>query len=257
MPKWNAKKYSQSSSAQQKWAEELINKLSLTGQERILDIGCGDGKITAEIAGHLTNGYVLGIDNSEEMISFARENHPGIDFKVGDARKLNFDQEFDLVFSNAALHWVVDHLSVLKGIKNSLKSGGEVLLQMGGRGNAGEMLKIAEELMAGGKWSSFFKDFVSPFGFYGVEEYEKWLAQVGLKARRVELIPKDMVQQGKTGMFAWISTTWMPYIEKIPQNFQAEFINQLINEYLSRYPLDDKGLAHVQMIRLEVEANKE
>ena len=74
--KWDAKEYHKSSVEQQKWAQELIPKLALKGNERVFDIGCGDGKVTAEIAKQLPNGSVLGIDKSEEMILFAQENFP-------------------------------------------------------------------------------------------------------------------------------------------------------------------------------------
>ena len=73
MFKWNAKDYSKSSAEQEKWAQELISKLKLMGTERVLDIGCGDGKVTAAIASHLPKGFVLGIDSSEEMIVFAQK----------------------------------------------------------------------------------------------------------------------------------------------------------------------------------------
>jgi trans-aconitate methyltransferase len=149
--KWNAQDYHKNSAEQQKWAGELILKLDLTGNERVLDIGCGDGKVTAEIAKRLPDGSVLGIDSSEEMIHFARKNFPSekfanLAFEVMDARNLSFNGEFDVVFSNAGLYWVIDHLPVLAGIKKSLKSSGRVLLQMGGRGNAAAMLEVLDIL---------------------------------------------------------------------------------------------------------------
>ena len=97
------------------WAEELIPKLRLTGNEAVLDIGCGIGKITARIASCMPQGCVIGIDNSEEMIKLARSKFPqttylNVSFQVMDARKLTFKEQFDRVFSNAVLHWIIDHV---------------------------------------------------------------------------------------------------------------------------------------------------
>ena len=138
---WNPAEYHKSSSAQQQWAQELITKLGLRGNERVLDIGCGDGKVTAEIARNLPGGNVTGLDSSPEMIRFARDHfsrseYRNLLFVEADARALPFSEEFDVVFSNAALHWIPDHKPVLTGIARSLRSGGKLLIQMGGKGNA-------------------------------------------------------------------------------------------------------------------------
>lgn len=259
MYKWNAKDYHKSSAKQQKWARELISKLSLKGNERVLDIGCGDGKVTAEIAKQLPNGSVLGIDKSQEMIHFTRKNFPikrfpNLVFEVKDAKNLSFNGEFDVVFSNATLHWVIDHLPVLEGIKKSLKPSGKVLLQMGGRGNAVKILEVLETILKIGKWSRYFTNFLFPYGFYAPEEYKGWLEHAGLKAKRVELIPKDMVHKGKEGLLAWIRTTWLPYTQRVPEELRDEFIYEIVDKYIENHPLDDEGFAHVQMVRLEVEA---
>ena len=145
MHRWDPKVYEKSSSAQQKWAEELLSKISIRGDERILDIGCGDGKITAEVALLVPRGSVVGLDNSREMMSFARdrfppESWPNLEFQYGDASKLQYEDEFDLILSFACLHWVQDHGPVLEGIRRSLKNGGRILMQFGGQGNAAGIL---------------------------------------------------------------------------------------------------------------------
>lgn len=256
MYKWNAKDYHKSSAEQQKWARELILKLALKGNERVLDIGCGDGKVTAEIAKKLPDGSVLGIDNSIEMISFARDNfsiYPNLAFQLVDARNMNFISEFDVVFSTTALHWVIDHLPVLRGIKRSLKPGGRVLLQMAGKGNAAEILEVLETIVYSKKWHGYFTDFAFPWAFYGKDEYNVWLKDVALKAKRVELIPKDMIQKGKEGLSGWIRATWLPYIQRVPEGRRDEFIGEIVERYIENYPPDNEGFIHVQMIRLEVE----
>jgi trans-aconitate 2-methyltransferase len=255
---WNPNEYFKSSSEQQKWAQELIAKLALNGDERVLDIGCGDGKITAKIAELLPNGSIVGIDNSKEMINFAQKNFsskgfPNLAFELMDASHLSYNDEFDVVFSNAALHWVIDHLPVLEGIKRSLKPSGKVLLQMGGKGNAAEVLEMGETIIKNEKWNRYFTNFSFPYGFYGPEEYTGWLDHVGFKVKRIELIPKDMLHKGKDKLSAWIRTTWLPYIQRLPEGLREEFIDEIADKYIENHPVDNDGFIHVKMMRLEVE----
>lgn len=258
---WNALDYEKNSSAQLAWAKELISKLNLQGNEQILDIGCGDGKVTAEIASVALDGSVVGIDNSEAMIALARSRYPqeafpNLQFLHADARQLPFQNEFSVIFSNAALHWIQDHVSVLHGISQSLRSGGKVLLQMGGRGNAIAVSTIAEEMTQSDRWRAYFTDFAFPYFFYSPEEYQQWLNDVGLEAIRVELIPKDMTHEGQAGLAGWIRTTWLPYTQQLPEPIREQFVTELVERYLEHHPLTEDGLTHVQMVRLEVEAEK-
>jgi trans-aconitate 2-methyltransferase len=189
MHKWNPEAYEKSSSEQKKWAEEVISKIQIKGNEQVLDIGCGDGKITAHIASLVPEGSVVGIDNSAEMISFAQSKFPqsswpNLSFQYGDASDLRYEDEFDLVVSFACLHWVLDHKPVLEGIMRSLKSNGRLFIQFGGRGNAGDVLEVVNEKISEDRWARYFEDFTLPYGFFGPEEYESWLDHVGLRAVR-------------------------------------------------------------------------
>jgi trans-aconitate methyltransferase len=133
--RWNAQDYAQNSQAQQQWAKELIAQLQLCGHENVLDLGCGDGKVTAEIARIVDHGTVVGIDNSEAMIALAKrrypeQQHPNLSFRVMDTGNLSFTECFDVVFSNAALHWVKRHQPVIDGLYRSLKSNGATVPPM-------------------------------------------------------------------------------------------------------------------------------
>jgi len=259
--RWRPEKYERSSSAQQLWAEELISKINIQGFERVLDIGCGDGKITARIADLVPDGSVLGIDSSKEMVRFASEKfpperHPNLRFQEADARDLGFEEEFDLVVSFATLHWITDHEPVLLGIQRALKPGGSIFLQFGGRGNAAEPLAIAAEIISEERWCPYFQDFDFRYGFFGPEEYRIWLAQSGLQSLWVDLIPKDMIQQSPEAFAGWIETTWLPYLERVPEDFRREFVSEIVDRYIQDHPLDGEERVHVKMMRLEVVAEK-
>lgn len=262
MAQWNADDYHRHSAAQQSWARELIAKLDLGGDEHVLDVGCGDGKVTAELAAHLPGGVLVGVDSSREMIDFARrafppERHPRLRFELMDARELRFEAEFDVVFSNATLHWVVDHRPVLDGIARALVSGGRALLQMAGRGNAAAVVETMDRVIAEPEWRPHFEGFTFPYGFHDPGKYRAWLEAAGLRALRVELFAKDMAQPGREGLAGWIRTTWLPYLERVPEERREALIEAVVSRYVADHPPDAEGRVHVAMARLEVEALKD
>ena len=184
--KWDAQEYEKHSQGQQKWGRELLQKISLKGTENVLDLGCGDGKISAEISKIVSEGSIIGVDNSAGMIQLATDRHPvdlysNLSFQEMDAKNLDFNDRFDLIFSNAVLHWVSDQKTVVKGMYKSLKQGGRVLIQMGGKGNAAEIVNVLSELQTEKKWHSYFNEFNFPFYFPGTNEYETLLIDCGFK----------------------------------------------------------------------------
>lgn len=127
---------------------------------------------------------------------------------------------------------------------------------MGGKGNAADVVAVLDEVTALPRWRGYFVGFVFPFGFYDPERYRPWLAESSLRPIRVELVPKDMVHTGRDGLAGWLRTTWMPYLERVPNEMRPELVGVVLDAYLARHPLDEDGNAHVRMVRLEVEAVK-
>ncbi len=122
---FNGKKYQKASTHQKEWGKRLINELDLGGDEKILDLGCGDGGITIQLAELVPNGMVLGIDASQRMIEVAnnyRKNN--LSFVLKDINSLDYEDEFDLIFSNATLHWIKDHDKLFRNVYSSLKKHG-------------------------------------------------------------------------------------------------------------------------------------
>ena len=259
MYKWNAEEYKDNSPNQKKWALELLSKAQLRGYESVLDIGCGDGEITALIAGKVNRGRVIGIDSSSEMIELANQRfpsktHPNLFFILKDAKDINFNCEFDLIFSNACLHWVTDHLPVLKKIKKSLKPSGQILFQMGGKGNAEHIIEVMDLVIEQAEWHAFFNNFKFPYGFCSPDEYRGWLTKLGFTSIRAELVTKDMLHENEDKLAAWIRTTWLPYTQRIPEPKREDFIRQVVKSHMRKYPADKDGCIHLEMKRLEVQA---
>lgn len=260
MVPWNPEEYNRQSKNQQAWARKVISKMSLKGNEHLLDIGCGDGKVTAELAKLLPNGKVVGVDRSPEMIRFSREhfqtaNYPNLSFEVADASELTFRESFDFVTSFTCLHWVKDHNPVLQGFYRSLRPGGRIFLHFGGKGTETAIHDMLTLIREQDSWQSYFDGFVFPWSFYDVETYRPWLAASGLRERRLQLLPYEgfFTEEGLKG---WIRSTWLPFLERLPAPLHESFISEAVKGYLERHPLGDDGQVRLLFRRLEVEAEK-
>jgi trans-aconitate methyltransferase len=275
---WNAADYAANSVVQQTWARELVTKLKLRGDEHILDVGCGDGKITAEIARAVPRGSATGVDASRHMIGFARKTFPpskisNLKFQIMDARKIRFTQKFDCIFSSAALHWVDDHRAVLRGAATCLRPGGRLIVSCGGKGNAQDVFVALRPELRLKRWRDFFRRMPKPYFFYSPADYEKWLPKFGFKIHKLKLAPKDATYDGRDGFAAWLRTTWIPYVQRVPEkvgqasslsvsgkmpdsqiNLREEFIAAVTGRYLAKHPPDTDGKVHVRMVRLEIDA---
>jgi trans-aconitate 2-methyltransferase len=188
--------------------------------------------------------------------TFPNRDYPNLSFQVMDTRKLIFQNEFDIIFSNAALHWIIDQKTVLQGVQRSLKTGGRLLFQMAGKGNAQAVLEILDDLLVEEPWQEFFEGFVFPYGFFGAQEYTSFLIEACLKPLRVELFSKYMKHSGEQGLAGWIRTTWLPYTERLPLEKRDRFVKEIVKRYIKNYPIDTDGFLHLGMMRLEVEAYK-
>lgn len=256
---WNPADYAANSAAQLAWARDLIAGLHLRGEERLLDVGCGDGKITAELARALPRGNVIGLDGSPEMLRFARKHFsatqfPNLEFVRMDARELEFPQPFDVIFSNATLHWLNDHPAFLRGAAASLKPGGRLVVSCGGKGNAQDVFLALRATLRTKRWRHFFRNLAAPYFFHRPEDYEKWLPRFGFKPERVRLADKAVTFAGRSGLAAWIRTTWLPYTQRVPTRHREEFIADVVERFVAKHPLDAAGRLTVHMVRLEIEA---
>ncbi len=258
---WNAAAYAANSVVQHTWARELMARLDLRGDEHLLDVGCGDGKITAELARALPRGSVTGVDASPQMIEFARRafppaQFPRLEFHVMDARKIKFTCWFDCVFSNAALHWVDDHGAILRGAAAVLKPGGRLVVSCGGKGNAHDVFLALRPELRLQRWREFFRRMPMPYFFYAPGDYEKWLPAAGFKISALKLAPKDATYAGAEGFATWLRTTWIPYVQRVPEKLREEFIAAVTQRYVAKHPPDAAGWVHVRMVRLEIDAVK-
>ncbi|MBF2064457.1 MAG: methyltransferase domain-containing protein [Calothrix sp. C42_A2020_038] len=142
---WNATLYEGKHAFVWQYGEDLLNLLSPQPNERILDVGCGTGQLTAKIAD--AGARVMGIDADAAMIEKAKLNYPHLEFAVADARLFQFDTLFDAVFSNATLHWIPEPEAVINCIYRALKPGGRFIAEFGGQGNVKSITDVLYQIL--------------------------------------------------------------------------------------------------------------
>ena len=162
MTEWNAPGYARIGGLQEAMAAEVLGLLELTGNERVLDLGCGNGKVTAEIAARVPDGLVVGVDASSEMIAFATTHfppdaHPNLRFEICDIRRLPFREEFDLVVSFNALHWLPDQEEALRAIRSAMKPDGLAQLRLVPDGERKSLETVIEETRKSQRWGVYFQ----------------------------------------------------------------------------------------------------
>lgn len=257
---WNPEDYQNHSSAQENIAQGIISGLDLGGNEHILDIGCGDGKVTSKLAALVPQGRVLGIDSSKDMIDFSRKKfsasgYSNLEFEHLSVLDMKFESRFDLVTSFACLHWVKDHLTVLKNIKRSLKPGGMLIIQCAGRKTGDDLTASARDVIRSVKWKQYFRGFSNPYGNYGPEEYHEWIALAGLEELKVEMTIEEMVLPERSGLEGFIRTTWLPITEQVPMELRPQLVREISEKHLEKNPLRD-DLARINMPVLLIKARK-
>jgi len=236
MAEWNASAYNQISALQEWLAEEQMRQLQLAGSERVLDVGCGDGKITAKIAARLPGGSVVGVDPSHSMIAFASERFgpptcPNLRFVVGDARQLGFNSEFDLVVSFNALHWVLDQHSALSSIHAALKPGGSALLRLVPKGDRTSIEEILEETRSRPRWADYFAGFVAPFVHFTPDEYHALAIRSGLSVKHVRVEDRAWDFKTRDAFLAFCRTTCVFWLSRLPERDWPAFLTEMLDRY--------------------------
>jgi trans-aconitate 2-methyltransferase len=254
--RWDAADYRANSSAQTALAREVHGRLDLRGDEAVLDLGSGDGHLTAELCERLPAGRAVGLDADPDMVAFARRTYArgNLAFVEGDVRTFALPGRFDRMVSTACLHWVAEHAAVLRRCRAHLEPGGRILLQMGGRGNCAGVIEACAEVAGRPRWSGHLPRFASPWHFHGPEEYRRWLGPAGFRAVRAELLDRPAIYPGQAAFQGWMRTTWMPVLQRLPEERRGDFLAEVMERYLELHPPDAGGGVRVDMWRLEVEA---
>lgn len=254
---FDGEKYKKASKHQKEWGNRLLAELSLDGNEEILDLGCGDGGLTEQLAQLVPNGKVLGIDASMGMITTAKKRiKPNLRFMQMDINEIDFHSVFDVIFSNATLHWIKDHEGLLQKASRALKENGVLLWDFAGDGNCSNFFEVIREKIQSEKYRQYFSDFEWPWYMPTKDEYEKIIAASGYSTYTIDEVNKDRFFSNVDEMIKWIDQpSIVPFISIIPKEMKMEFRDDVIKS-MSAKTLQPDGTCFETFRRIQIKARK-
>jgi ubiquinone/menaquinone biosynthesis C-methylase UbiE len=236
MTDWDAPRYHRVSEPQFDWGQRVIARLAPTAGERILDLGCGTGRLTEEIRRAAAGGpaRVVGLDRSEAMLAVARaamthtEDAGSIPLVHADGAALPFRSAFDAIFSAATLHWIRDHQAVFDGVAAALDNGGRFVAQCGGRGNLQRMLEHTAQLQASERYRDYFSGWHDPWNFAGADETAARLRAAGLGDERAWLEEAPVHLETAEKYADFVSCVCIRHhLERLPLQLRDRFTQDL------------------------------
>jgi trans-aconitate 2-methyltransferase len=217
---WDAARYQDHHSFVWRYGANLLELLSPQPGERILDLGCGTGQLTAEIA--RSGARVIGMDNSADMLADARKNFPELTFVLGNASGFDFPEPFDAVFSNAVLHWVKDAEGAVASIARALRPGGRFVAEFGGKGNIATVQAALRAVLGPAA------DDQSPWYYPSIGEYAPIMERHGLEVRNASLFDRPTPLDGENGLEHWLRMFTQTYLRQFPAGQADDIVHQLV-----------------------------
>ena len=244
--RWDPDSYARNARFVSDLGAPILELLAPQPGERILDLGCGDGALTAKLV--VMGCNVLGVDASEPQVDACRQL--GLDARVGDGERLDFDAEFDAVFSNAAIHWMKRPDDVIAGVSHALKAGGRFVAEFGGYGC---VEKIKRALIASLARRGIDGERINPWYFPTVEDYSARLVRGGFAIRYIALIPRPTPLP--TEINGWLETFAQTFMEPLEVGARAGFVDE-VRESLRPDLCSADGKWFADYVRLRFAADK-
>jgi SAM-dependent methyltransferase len=244
---WTAEGYERHARFVSDLGAAVLDLLAPRAGERILDLGCGDGALSARIAA--AGAAVVGADTSDDLLDAARAR--GLDARHIDGHALPFETEFDAVFSNAALHWMGRPREVVAGVARALKPGGRFVGEFGGHGN---VAAIVTAMRAVGMAHKGNIALAGPWFFPTPAEYSQILAEAGFAVQEIALHPRPTPLP--TGMAAWLATFRKPFFDQFDGSEREEVLGE-VEELLRPCLCDSAGQWTADYVRLRFAARLE
>ncbi len=228
---WNATSYHQVSAPQTSWGHRVLGRLTLAGDERVIDAGCGSGRLTAALAERLPRGHVVALDRSWNMLIVARTNlrpvfGPRVSFVQASLPDLPVAGWADVVFSTATFHWIADHPALFVSLHRALASGGRLHAQCGGGPNLATAHALAEQVMREAPFAPYFADWTSVWQFASAETTARRLAEAGFVDIDAHLEEAPTTLASADDYRAFVTTViYHPHLAALPDALHAPFID--------------------------------
>jgi trans-aconitate methyltransferase len=239
---WDATTYDRISDAQESWGQEIIKYRKWKGNEIVLDAGCGSGRTTRILSVKVPQGKVIAVDSDLSMIKVAKENlakFSNIEFIKMDISEIELEEKVDVVFSNATLHWILNHKKVFERLWQILKSEGQLLIQCGGHRDLAKTLSIFNKVSKSKEFYNYFYNnnkgediWKQTWYFAKKEDTEKILQKIGFRSIKVFLEDREAKFTNKKECFIFIKTiVLIPYLKYLPNDIlKDKFAKSVIQE---------------------------
>ena len=242
---WDATTYQRVSVPHEEWARSILDRLDLAGDERVLDAGCGTGRVTAALVERLPRGHVVAVDGSPSMVEEVRTVlRPRDEALVCDLTELELDEPVDVVFSSAVFHWVLDHDALFRSLRRVLRPGGRLAAQNGGAGNIARLKASSAEVAARQPYAAHFEGFGEPWNYAAPEETEERLRAAGFAEARAWLQPWDVTPPEPAEFLRTVCLG--PHMDRLPEVLRDPFIADVL-------ALEDDPLV-LGYVRLNIDA---
>ncbi len=246
--------YQNNSNFQWEQAMEGLKKFPFNENDKVLDVGCGNGKITALIAKKVPSGMVIGLDISQQMLLHAVSNFSADNnllFLQGDAKSIPFKQQFDKIVCFYALNWVIEQEQALRCFKDALKPGGSMLLIVPGK-SPSNLGPIVEKIIRSEKWSSYFPDYKQDRIYFTPEEYLSILEKIQYQVRSFETSEVITKYKDKSALIAHARPV-LNMIDHLSSDLQEEFIDDFL--IAQGHETFSDGSIEVRNVKMEVIAS--
>jgi trans-aconitate methyltransferase len=243
---WNPKQYAEHARFVTQLGAPLIALLAPKAGERILDLGCGDGVLTKELMD--LGCEALGVDASPAMVEAAQGR--GVPARVMDGHELPFHEQFEAVFSNAALHWMLEPDEVLRRVWRSLRPGGRFVAEFGGQGNLTQVLNGLHRVL---KVHGYDPDSIRPWYFPSAEAYRERLTGQGFQVLSLDLFPRPTPLPDD--MTDWLEMFAQPFLTIVPDEVRKQVLHEVRDSLRPTVRTAD-GRWVVDYVRLRCQAIK-
>ncbi len=243
MPAWDPNLYLKYANERARPAADLIAQIHLDAPAQIVDLGCGPGNSTEQLRQRWPQAAITGVDNSPEMLAEAKAKHSDWQWVLSDIEAWRPEPAVDLIFSNAAFHWVAGHATLFRSLIGGVAPGGAVAAQMPNNFHSAAHA-VMQEVAANGdpRWSKALAAAPSTFTVQPAVFYYDVLRK---HARRVDIWETEYqhVMDGPKAVFDWIRSTGMrPYLDRLPDDEQRQMFEEMCLEgFQEAYPPNDQG----------------
>jgi trans-aconitate 2-methyltransferase len=243
---WDGASYDRISAPQQRLGRAVLARMRLSGDETVLDAGCGSGRVTEMLIERLPRGRVIAVDGSPSMVEQARRRLDGrAEVRQLDLLELELEKPVDAILSTATFHWILDHDALFRRLHAALRPGGQLVAQCGGEGNIDRLRGVAKAVLEREPYAEHFHDWRTPWYYAAPEPTRERLLAAGFTAAECWLQPAPQYPEQPREFLAKVILG--PHVQRLPEDLRDPFLDAVLKEV-------GESALMVDYVRLNIDA---